>query len=307
MNDNKVGIYIAQDLYSGNNEAVQFLKTSGFSSVTACHLHVDPMGDLTYNDCLIISGSSYIGDVGWPNRIGELKKNSTVERVTFSLGGYRSNDFYSIKKLIQSQGTGPGSVLYNNFRTLKSMIPHIDAIEIDDEDLYDRQTIVDFTRMLHGLGYEVTFSIYGAASFWIDTLYELHYETPGIVSGFQLQCYSGGAGNNPGGWIKAIEERMGSGFDARSFVKPGLRTRHGKHCLEGQCPERVGQQFTYWRSLQLTGGWIYLYDDIRRCESSSTCTRGMCLSKYADAIIDNVESAPVAAMHDSVEALKSLI
>src|SRR5262249_10519971 len=96
------------------------------------------------------------------------------------------------------------SILYKNFAALKYTIPTIDAIDFDDEDNYDHKTIIDFAAMLAKIGYRITFCPYTNASFWVDCLYSLNTQNPGLVTQFNLQCYSGGTGNDPGEWIGAI-------------------------------------------------------------------------------------------------------
>lgn len=279
-------VYCGGPLYSGGDAVIDDLKKSGFTEVVAWALHVESNGDLIYNNPKIVSDGKYIGDSNWPTQISALMADdSTVKRLLFSVGGWGVQDFPNIQSLIAEQGTGPDSILYKNFKILKETIPQINAIDLDDETLYDQDTTVAFCNMLHTLGYEVTFCPYTYESFWVNCLYELNSKTPGLVTAFNLQCYAGGAGNTPGTWIAAIQKKMGTGFDVQGFVVPGLWCRHGQGCQEGQCPDAIHQQLENWNTTGIEGGFIWLYDDIESCKSSDVCSGSMSSADYAHAII----------------------
>jgi hypothetical protein len=131
-------------------------------------------------------------------------------------------------------GLEPEGIPRRNFAALKTVMPWIDAIDFDDEELYEVETTVPFASMLYEVGFTVTFCPYSQESFWIECLAQLEAKQPGLVSGFNLQCYAGGASNEPDPWIEAVEAKMGSGFDAKSFVRPGLWGRHGEECALGR-------------------------------------------------------------------------
>lgn len=277
-------IYGGGPLYSGGSAVIADLKRSGFTTVIAWSVHVSTNGDLVYNDTKIVSGGTCIGDPDWPARLSDLKEGGSVNRLLFSVGSGGVSDFGHIKDLIASQGTGPDSILCRNFRSLKAAIPVIDGIDFDDEDLYHQATIVQFAQMLNGMGYQVTFCPYTYTTFWVDCLQALNSKTPGLVTGFSLQCCAGGTGNDPQAWITAIADAMGSGFDARGFVFPGLWCSHGSGCAEGDCPEDVAGQFRDWRSSGIRGGFIWLYDDVQKCVGSGRCAGKMDTAAYAAAI-----------------------
>jgi hypothetical protein len=287
------GIYGGGPLYSGGSKVIDALRASGMTTIVAWSVHVEPNGDLIFNEKPIISDGKYIGEEGWPELMASLKQAPTsVTRLLFSVGAGGVDDFHHVKQLIQEHGTGPESILYRNFEALKSTIPAIDGIDFDDEDLMEAETTVTFARMLHELGLTVTFCPYYEPEYWAGCLKQLNGTTPGLVSGFNLQCYSGGGGNNPETWIEAIAEAMGPHFDAKGFVRPGLWSRHGEGqgCEEGECPDSVEETLRGWKPSGIQGGWIWLLDDVIKCEGSGSCSgQSMDVAAYAKAIVAGLE------------------
>ena len=291
-------VYAGGPLYTGGSPVIKDLKASGFTTVVAWAMHVQGNGDFVFNDPtnLLISQGRYVGHPGWPTQMNSLKQGVTsVNRILFSIGGWGVSDFPNIKSLIFAKpgsypnkpDIGPSSILYQNFRALKMAIPSIDGIDFDDETLYDEPTTVALSQLLHSLGYQVTFCPYTQANFWINCLYALNSQTPNLVTGFNLQCYAGGSGNDPANWITAIQNKMGTGFDAKGFVFPGLWCKNGSGCQSGQCPtgtNSISAQFNQWQHMGIQGGFIWLYDDILHCEHSGVCSGPMTTAAYARAI-----------------------
>lgn len=293
-------IYASGELYTGGSAVITDLKGSGFTSVVAWAAHVQTNGDFHFNDTPIVQQGKYVGDPGWPELLAGLKQGTTsVNRLLFSFGGWESQDFPNMKALIfpnsgdypDNPQIGPETILYQNFQALKNAIPTIDAIDYDDETLYDQPTTVALSRMLNGLGYHVTFCPFTNTSFWVDCLYQLNEPTPNLVTGFNLQCYAGGAENNPQDWISAIEEKMGGGFDAKGFVLPGLWCRHGNDCADGQCPASICSQFEDWQPSGIQGGFIWRYAPIQTCANSGACGQGISMNTaaYAEAVIGGLQ------------------
>jgi hypothetical protein len=300
MNEIKPAIYGGGPFYTGGHAVIDDLKQSGFYTVVAWAVHVQVNGNLVFNDPIIVQDGKYVGNPEWPVLLAELKQDVTsVKRLLFSIGGWGVQDFPNIKALIfpnpgdypNNPQIGPDTILYRNFQALKKAIPAIDGIDFDDETLYDQPTTVAFSQMLNTLGYHVTFCPYVVADFWIDCLYQLNTTTPNLVTGFNLQCYAGGTGNDPQAWITAIQSKMGKGFDAKEFVYPGLWCRHGDGCSDGDCPDDISSKFANWRSDGIRGGFIWLYDDIQKCETSGVCDSGvpMNAAAYASAIVKGLQ------------------
>ncbi len=286
-------IYCSGELYSGGESVITDLKNSGFTSVVAWSVHISPSGDLIYNDPTIVKDGQYVGSSEWPAQLAELKSGTTsINRLIFSIGGWNCPDFEHIQALIKQYGIGPENPLYQNFKVLKETIPSIDAIDFDDESLYDQDTTVKFSLLLESLGYKVTFCPYMNMDFWNECLYILNQSSPGLVEAYNLQCYAGGAYNNPKNWIDAIEQKMGTGFDATGFVYPGLWCKHGTDCAQGDCPSEITDALEDWNASVngLKGGFIWLYSDIVSCENSGVCDCGMSTKAYAQAVLSGLST-----------------
>ena len=295
MSTPTTSLFAGGPLYSGGPSVIADIQASGFTTVIGFALHLTESGALIFNekDKTLIQDAEYVGPPDWPSRLSSLKgSSSSVNRLLFSMGGWGTQDFPNLKhQIFPNPGdypnhphTGSNSALYQNFQALKQAIPAIDGIDFDDETLYDKPTTVAFARMLHDIGYDVTFCPYTRSQFWVDCLKTLNSDTPNLVTEFNLQCYAGGAGNTPGTWISQIQSAMGSDFDAEGFVFPGLWSRHGQDCRSGMCPKQVGQTLQSWSSSGIEGSFLWLYDDLQNCASSNVCDGNVDTATYAQAM-----------------------
>lgn len=289
------GIYCGGPLYQ-DASAIEDLKHSGFTTVVAWSVHVDGAGNLSINDDPLVTDGQYTGPAGWPEQLADLKRGGSVERLIFSVGAGGTSDFTNIDALIRRYGIGTDNPLNASLQVLKAAIPVIDAIDFDDEDLVEQDVIVAFGQMIVSLGWKVTFCPYFDAQLWASCLKELWAYEPGCVEAFNLQCYSGGAGNDPGEWARAIAAAMGSGFDAAGIVSPGLWCRNGDGCTDGDCPDRFTGRLRGWAGESaIASGWLWLYDDVRKCEGANSCSGGsMTTAAYAHAILDAFAGAAEA-------------
>lgn len=219
-------------------------------------------GDITFNDTLIIRNGKYVGDASWPGTIKSLRAGQ-VTKIFASFGGYGVPDYARIGAIIKKYGTGTDSPLYKNFACLKQELG-IDGIDFDDEDYYDQDTVVNFAKMLLGMGYEVTFCPYCNQQFWSGCINALGADK---VSWLNLQCYAGGKYNNPGDWT-------GLGVPVVAGVCADCC------CEQTTCSsDDVGNAFKLWTTGQgavssncwsgtasgktaLKGGFIWTYNEI---------------------------------------------
>ncbi|MDB6018458.1 MAG: Immunoglobulin subtype [Pedosphaera sp.] len=188
------------DYYQFTTPSMAIIKASGFNTLIPFSLHVNADGTLMIGGAACASNGVYIGPANWGSLVATAKTPPTsVTRYEVCIGGWLDTSYDNIKSLVTSQGTGAGSILYKNFQALKNAVPGIDAINDDDEQTYDLNSTTSFANMLGGLGYKFTLAPYTAQSFWVNL-------KNGITNCdyIYLQCYAGGAGNDPGQWNTAF-------------------------------------------------------------------------------------------------------
>ncbi|HVV74383.1 MAG TPA: hypothetical protein VHI52_23325, partial [Verrucomicrobiae bacterium] len=268
------------------------LRGSGFTTVVLWCIHVDAStGNLILNDQLVVANGAYVGNSTWPGQLASLKVGPTsVNRVEVSVGSWGVNDFQSIQSLMSSQGSGTNSILYRNFKALKTATG-ADAIDFDDETLYDVGTTVQFGQMLAALGFKVTLCPYTNPAFWQNVRSQLG----SVVDAVYLQCYAGGAGNSPASW---------NSYFGGLKVSPGMWCAHGTGCAEGDSPASVAAAMAGWKiSAGIPGGFMWLYDDMLSCSGQGKP------SDYAAAInqaIDPLGISPSAGFSAVASGIRFL-
>ncbi len=251
-------IYGGGPFYQDGQAVMNVLRSSGFTTVILWSIHVHSNGDLYYNDHLVVSNGAYVGDSGWPARLRTLKQAPTsVNRIEVSVGAWGTPDWEAIDNLMTRDGTGSGTILYRNFLALRNATG-ADAINNDDESHYEVDSTVKFARMANTMGYRnFTLAPYTAVSYWQGVKNNLG----ALVDRVYLQAYAGGSGNNPASW------RQWLGMP----VDPGLWSKNGSGCSAGNSPAQVGTKMSAWKSSAgIPGGFMWLYDDIKKCSSSGT-------------------------------------
>lgn len=244
------GIFGGGPFYKGNAQPnIVEIENSGFTEAIVWSVEVNSVGDLNFNgEFPLTSNGTYVGNQTYPNFPADMAqlKQGTVKRVTFSVGSSNYGDWEDITSLIQSQGTGPNSILYKDFQALKAAIPALDAIDFDDENSYNSPTTIQFGVMLGQLGYHVMPDPYTNSSYWINVVSQINTQLPGTVDGVHLQAYAGGAGNNPcQGW------NFGS-VPVFPFLWDQVDT-----------PAQVETIMSGWHSqCDIIGGGLWIYDDI---------------------------------------------
>lgn len=229
---------------SDGNDGYQFtgsftvtnLKNDCWNGIIMFAASVQPNGDITAGGNTLATNGTYTGDSNWGANVSSLKSPPTaVTRYELCVGGWGDTSYANIQNLINAQGTGSGSILYRNFQALKNACPGLDAINDDDEGNYDLDSSVAFGWMLNALGLHLTQAPYMNQSFWVS----LKNDLGGVCDIVYLQCYQGGAGNDPGQWDSAY----GGGF----HVVPGEETNYASQA-----------QFATWAAADgVTGGFFW--------------------------------------------------
>jgi hypothetical protein len=243
----------------GKNAAeLAALQQSGFTTVILWTLHVDPAGTLVYNDTVIVRDGVFADTFNYlPGLVDQLTATgSSVQTVLFCIGSGGVNDFTNIQALLATkQGT---LTLKRNFSALASAMP-IDGYDFDDEDLYDAGTIAGLTEALcAGNQLIITYCPYTAADTWNQALQSVYtwdqQHNPVLgqsVRWWNLQCYSGGAGNVPAIWAQSLPANAGIA-DPAGYIVPGYDASE-------QDPASIQQTFQGLASSDpgIAGGFIW--------------------------------------------------
>lgn len=243
------GIFGGGPFYKNAAANITEIENSGFTEAIVWSVEVSSTGDLNFNgEFPLTSAGAYIGNELHPDFPGNMAqlKQGTVKRVTFSIGSSNYGDWEDITNLVNTQGTGPGSILYEDFAALKAAIPALDAIDFDDENSFNSPTTIAFGVMLGQLGYKVEPDAFDNNTYWENVVAQINAQLPGTSDGVHLQAYAGGSGNNP---------CVGWNFGTVP-VWPGLWD-------QDDTPSQVQSIMTGWHSqCGINGGFLWLYDDI---------------------------------------------
>jgi hypothetical protein len=262
-----IGILGGGPVYKHNPTNIGELRKAGFTELLVWSVEVGATGDLNLNgEFPLTANGDYIGAQTWPRFARDLQniKMGTVTRITFSIGSSNVGDFQHIKTLVDSQGTGPGSILYEDFAALAQALP-VDAIDLDDENGYDSESTIKFALMLGGLGYHVTINPYTNNTYWKSVVSGINGQMPGVVDGVHLQTYAGGAGNNP----------CSSTWDFGDVpVLPGLSDQHSAPPY--LTPQQAKDKLKTWHATcGITGAWLWIFDEIAGTKLPKQYARAM--------------------------------
>lgn len=210
MSNTQTRIYAGGAFAFGQNGAIEAIETGNYSTLVLWSVHVNTDGNLIFNNTPFVTNGVYseAQPMNLPSRLAQLKNKGIG--IIFSVGAGGTHDFENISKFVQNGVPGPGNPLYDNFNALKQAMVaaggDIDAIDFDNEDYMNTTTMVNFGLMLSNIGYSsVTFCPYFVSDIWTDTFQQLiSQKGNNFVSAIHLQCYSGGAQNDPQDWGQII-------------------------------------------------------------------------------------------------------
>ena len=241
------GIYVGGHFRRDSAVTVPALKNSGFTYVILFNVTVEVNGDLTMDKVVLCSNGEYTFAARHPKYAADVTAlrtgMSSVRRVENCIGGWLNKSYDNIKALVNEQGTGEQSILYRNFKALKEAIPAIEAINNDDEHTYDVATATAFHVMLYDLGFKTTIAPYMRKSFWQSLVNNVNGQRPGAIDRMDLQCYDGGAGNNPNDWV----------------LSPDIPIHAGM--LHFNSTLKINTQMTDWKNNSpAVGGFLWVYN-----------------------------------------------
>lgn len=247
------GIYVGGHFRRNRPTTVTTLRESGFTYVILFNVNVDENGNLSVDyggeaGGMICSGGKYVFDKVQPHYAEDVKllltQPTSVERVEICIGGWGNNSYKNIKSLIDSQGTDENSMMYKNFKALREAIPEITAVNNDDEACYDVKSAVEFHTMMYDLGYKTTLAPYMYKTYWSSLVTSLNYNRPGACDRVMIQCYDGGAGNNPASW------QLGS-----------VTLHAGRTNYQTDMETSIAQMQAWKDNTTVTGGFVWVYND----------------------------------------------
>ncbi|KAK0655018.1 hypothetical protein B0T16DRAFT_319397 [Cercophora newfieldiana] len=194
-------IFLFKDVLKSNTTA---LKTSSFNTVIIFGIGILSDGSIKYysntpgsSDITVASNGTYVGGPALSEKVRSFKvAPTTIDRVEISMNSQH------VKNLMTTPGPNPNTPLYQNFLALQEAWG-LDAVNNDDESLYDVSSTVAFAKMLGRAGYKYTIAPYTNVRFWQALVTQANSGLAAaewLVDRVYLQCYDGGASNDPRSW-----------------------------------------------------------------------------------------------------------
>lgn len=198
------GVYVGGHIRRERPKTITKLKNSGFEYAILFNVHVEADGTLTTDGDTICYEGKYVFGSKHPHYVSDVKslvtQPTSLKRLEICIGGWGNTAYDNIKTLVNSVGVGENSILYKNFKALRDTLLEIMAVNNDDEHTYDVAAGTSFHVMMYDLGYKTTLAPYTRKSFWQSLTQNVNASRPGAVERVMIQCYDGGAGNNPSDW-----------------------------------------------------------------------------------------------------------
>lgn len=243
------GVYVGGHIRRERPKTITTLKNSGFTYVLLFNVHVDTDGKLMTDGETICEGGEYVFQRTQPNYVNDirsLKEHPTsIRHIEIVIGGWDNDSYDHIRDIIKAHPRDlEQTELYRNFKALKEAIPEIDGVNNDDEHCYDLTTALKFHEMMYDLGYVTSLAPYMNKNFWLQLATKLNRSRPGACQRVLIQCYDGGAYNNPADWhfgdIPLLAGRTNYQSDMNTSIS----------------------QMQKWRDdCQVVGGFVWVYND----------------------------------------------
>ncbi|HEX2570288.1 MAG TPA: hypothetical protein VH877_12065 [Polyangia bacterium] len=143
---------------------------------------------------------------------------ASCQRVWLSLGGAGSETFTNIQTILNNGGTAATNLINNLVAlatSLKALSGKITSVgfDMDNEDASPSAVVPLIVALynkgislLPAINFQFTFCPYTDEDDWCAALASVYSGLKGVqpVVGFNLQTYSGGAGNNPVTWTQSL-------------------------------------------------------------------------------------------------------
>lgn len=254
-------IFLFKDVMKSNTTALQ---VSGFNTLIMFGIGILDNGDIKYysntpgsQDVVVASGGAYVGGDALAQKVRSFKtgNSSTVNRLEISMNSQH------VANLMSRPGPGAETPLYRNFQALKTAWS-LDAVNNDDESIYDVASTVKFGKMLGAMGYKYTIAPYTNQRFWLSLKQQINsglQETSWILDRAYLQCYDGGANNDPANWQSVLGMKVVPLVWVINDSKPSF----------GTSAAQARSKFQAWNQRSALGGGGYWNDyDIEKMKLS---------------------------------------
>ena len=242
------GVYVGGHIRRERPSTIEKLKKSGFSYVILFNINVESDGTLTCDGETVCKDGVYVFGNTQPEYVSDITSlkqwPTNIRRIDICIGGWGNESYSRIQSLVNSQGTDSGSILYRNFKALKEAIPVIDGVNNDDEHCYDVASAASFHIMMSDLGYKTSLAPYMNKSYWENLATRINSARPGACDRVMVQCYDGGAGNNPCDW----------------HIN-GLPLYAGRTNYQSSMEESVSQMQSWKDNCGVSGGFVWVYND----------------------------------------------
>lgn len=234
------------------------LKTSGFNTLIIFGVGILDNGDIKYysntpgsQDVVVATNGAYVGGDALADKVRSFKtgNDTGVDRLEISMNAQHVSD------LMANPGPGADTPLYRNFEALKAAWG-LDAVNNDDESIYDVAGTVAFATMLGHAGYKYTIAPYTNTRFWAAVEARLNggqsAESDLLLDRVYLQCYDGGERNDPGSWQQTLGMK----------VVPLVWVTNDSKPSQGTTPAQARNRFAGWdqRGAVAGGGYWNDYD-----------------------------------------------
>lgn len=262
-------------------EWIENIRNSPFNAVVFSTFHVNSSGDL-YGNVPLVQEGVFNPAGGLNPQLPALYQSlaQAGKTLIYSIGNSAgtANDMAALQSILANPSGGAYANLRMNMEVLASELA-ISGIDFDFEPSNyssDLQAVVtQYTNFCAALDLGVTYCPYVSEQWWIEAQIAAG---PGSVAWWNLQCYGGGVGNTPAGWLPSIQQNaaaMGVS-DPAAFIVPGTGT--------SQSPEATRELFSQWASGApgLKYGFIWQFGNI---EGASL------LNAYGNSVVDGIESA----------------
>ncbi len=241
-------LYLFKDVLKSNTTA---LTTSGFNTLIIFGVGILSNGDIMYysntpgsKDTLVASAGAYVGGDALAAKVRSFKtaNSTTVDRVEISTNAQ------NIKTLMTTPGPGPTTPLYRNLAALRDAWG-LDAVNNDDESIYHADSTAAFGKMLGAIGLRYSIAPYdgGVVSFWSTVRSRVG---AAVLDRVYLQCYDGGAGNDPAAW----QSRLGTKVVPLLWVVNDSKPRYGTSAAQAR------DKFVAWSKQAAVAGGGYWND-----------------------------------------------